>query len=117
LRRQSAAREARAQKNLRVIHEEKFDCLARLSALDGARERHRLSADIGVRRRVRGARWDQTNMRALPKHLLARCAIERARGFALCRRPVDTARPSTKSPHNASARALRARLFDDDDAA
>jgi len=71
LRRRSAAREVRAQKNLRVIHEEKFDCLARLSPCVGACERHRLSTDSGAWRGARGAHHDQTNMRALPKHLLA----------------------------------------------
>jgi hypothetical protein len=104
----------RAQKNLRVIHEEKFDCHTRRSPFVGARQRHRLSADIGAGRSARGALNDQTNIRTLPKHLLARCAIARVRGLALCGRPAEFARASTKSPNNAAARAWRARLFDDD---
>jgi hypothetical protein len=63
-------REARVQKNLRVIHEEKFDRLARLSQRCGARARRRTQASGGARRGHRGARGDQTNRGAEAKDLL-----------------------------------------------
>jgi hypothetical protein len=68
-------REARVEKNLRVIHEEKFDCLARLSLRGGARARRRTRALDAARRGSRDARGDQTNNRTGANDLLVRCAM------------------------------------------
>jgi ribosome assembly protein YihI (activator of Der GTPase) len=70
-------REAQSLKNLRVIHEEKFDCLARQSLRGGARARRRTRALDGARRGSRDARGEQTNIRTGANDLLARCAMRR----------------------------------------